>query len=47
MLTTPPVERLRSALAHGFALTDWIHTFFCLEPLHGYPPFEALLEPQG
>jgi TolB-like protein/tetratricopeptide (TPR) repeat protein len=41
------VERLRSALAHGFVHPDWIHTYVFLEPVHGYPPFEALLEPQG
>jgi tetratricopeptide (TPR) repeat protein len=41
------VERLRSAVAVGSVTLDWIHTFFCLEPLQGYPPFEELLAPQG
>jgi tetratricopeptide (TPR) repeat protein/TolB-like protein len=41
------VELLRVALANGFNLKGYLHVYVFLEPLHGYPPFEELANPQG
>ena len=41
------VALLREAFAHGFADLRWLHVYIFLEPLHGYPPFEELIKPQG
>jgi hypothetical protein len=41
------LELLRVALAHGVGAGDYLHVYAFLEPLHGYPPFEELIEPKG
>jgi tetratricopeptide (TPR) repeat protein len=41
------VELLRVALANGFNVKGYLHVYVFLEPLHGYPPFEELANPQG
>jgi hypothetical protein len=41
------VELLRGTVARGFVFTNYLHTYAFLEPLHGYPPFEELIKPQG
>jgi tetratricopeptide (TPR) repeat protein/TolB-like protein len=41
------VELLRESVGRGFSLWNYLHTYVFLEPLHGYPPFEELIRPQG
>jgi hypothetical protein len=43
------VRLLRESFAQGIGWNVWwrLHWFNDLESLHGYPPFEALLRPQG
>jgi TolB-like protein/tetratricopeptide (TPR) repeat protein len=41
------VALLREAFAHGFNWIRGLHVYIFLEPLHGYPPFEELIKPQG
>ena len=41
------IELLREALARGLQARAYLHVYVFLEPLHGYPPFEELLKPQG
>ncbi len=40
------VDLLRESLARGSSYSA-LHTDIDLEPLHGYPPFEELIKPQG
>ncbi|MGE5237108.1 MAG: protein kinase domain-containing protein [Acidobacteriota bacterium] len=41
------VGLLRDALGHGFTDVAALHVYVFLEPLHGYAPFEELIEPKG
>lgn len=39
------VDLLRAALDHGITAAVTVHSIAGLDPLYGYPPFEALLRP--
>ncbi len=41
------VALLQEAVGRGFQYWNYLHAYMFLEPLHGYPPFEDLLKPQG
>jgi hypothetical protein len=41
------VRLLREAFAQGNAYGVWLHRDILLEPLHGFPAFEAFKKPQS
>ena len=41
------VRLLHQAMNEGIGWGMWLHTDMDLEPLHGFPPFEEMMRPEG